>query len=144
MVVKRTIIIERLKEFDEILAELNKYRMVNETALRQDLSQRWIIERGLIAAAEIIFDITDHILAAHYGIYPETYEDSLEKLKENKVISVSLYSQLRGLGGFRNILVHRYLGIDIANVAQNYQKGLRTFPQFAQEILAWLDSQRTA
>ena len=144
MVVKRTTIIERLKEFDEILAELNKYRMVNETALRQDLSQRWIIERGLIAAAEIIFDITDHILAAHYGIYPETYEDSLEKLKENKVISVSLYSQLRGLGGFRNILVHRYLGIDIANVVQNYQKGLRTFPQFAQEILAWLDSQRTA
>ncbi|MCB0193019.1 MAG: DUF86 domain-containing protein [Anaerolineae bacterium] len=125
------------------MTELNKYRSVDETELRQDLSQRWIIERGLIAAAEIIFDVTDHILAAHYSVYSETYEDSLEKLNENKVISDSLYNQLRGLGGFRNILVHRYLGIDIANVAQNFQKGLKTFPQFAQEILVWLDSQRT-
>jgi uncharacterized protein YutE (UPF0331/DUF86 family) len=45
------------------------------------------------------------------------------------------------LDGFRNILVHRYLGINPDEVFDNFQKGLVVFPAFAQEILAWLDAQ---
>lgn len=144
MVVKRSAITERIKELDQILVELNKYRAIDEATLHQDLSQRWIIERGLIAGAEIVFDIADHVLAAHFGLYVDSYEDSLQQLHDNQIISQLLYQQLKGLGGFRNILVHRYLGIDIALVFQYYQKGLQVFPQFAQEILTWLDAQRTA
>lgn len=46
---------------------------------------------------------------------------------------------MRGLAGFRNILVHRYLAIDPQEVLDNYIKGLEVFPAFAREILAWLD-----
>ena len=49
--------------------------------------------------------------------------------------------QIKGLDGFRNILVHRYLGINPDEVFDNFQKGLVVFPAFAQEILAWLDAQ---
>lgn len=60
----------RLKELDQVLTELSRYRNVAREQFRADLSQRWIIERGLIAAASIIFDVADHILAGHYGLYP--------------------------------------------------------------------------
>lgn len=47
---------------------------------------------------------------------------------------------MKGLGGFRNILIHRYLGIDPVEVFENFQKSLEVFPEFAQEILLWLDT----
>ncbi|GAB4419643.1 MAG: DUF86 domain-containing protein [Anaerolineae bacterium] len=140
MVVREEGIKQRLKELDEILQELSKYRQVSRAEVDSSLSQRWIIERGLIAAASVIFDIADHILAGHFGYYAETYESSLAGLRDKRVISDNLYSQMKGLGGFRNILIHRYLGIDPAEVFENFQKSLEIFPEFAQEILAWLDT----
>ena len=141
MVLKPDTIEQRLKKLNRILQELKKYEGLEPDVLRQDLSQRWIIERGLIAAASIILEIADHILAGHFGIYVETYEESLAELQNNKVISAALYQQIKGLGGFRNLLVHDYLGLDTAQVFDNFQKGLRVFPLFAQEILDWLDAQ---
>ena len=139
MILRRETIEERLKELDEILSELGKYRDITWERFQADLSQRWIIERGLIAAASVIFDIADHILAGHFGFYAETYEESLEALRDKEVISKELYRQIRGLGGFRNILIHRYLGIDPHEVFENFSKGLGVFPGFAREVLAWLD-----
>lgn len=141
MVLRREAIEQRLKELDEVLQELGKYREADHETLRQNLSQRWIVERGLIAAASIILDVADHILAGHFGAYVETYEESLQALRDRAVISAELYGQIKGLGGFRNILVHRYLGIDPDEVFDHFQKGLVVFPAFAQEILAWLDVQ---
>lgn len=105
-----------------------------------DLSQQWIIERGLIAAASVIFDIADHILAGQFGLYAETYEEGLELLYGRGVLSGPLFQRIKGLGGFRNILVHRYLGIDPREVYDNFHKGLGVFPDFAQETLVWLDT----
>ena len=84
--------------------------------------------------------MADHILAGHFGTYAETYEDSLQNLQGKRVISEELYYQIKGLGGFRNILVHQYLGIDPDEVFENFQKGLAVFPAYAQEILVWLDT----
>jgi len=139
VVLKQEIIIARLKELDEILNELNKYRNVAWEIFHTDLSKRWIVERGLIAAASVIFDIADHILAGHFGHYAETYEQSLEALHEKDVLSKKIYGQIKGLGGFRNILIHRYLAIDPREVFENFKKGLDVFPRCAQEILSWLD-----
>jgi len=139
MVLNRQVVEARLKELDEVLQELDKYRDVAWESFRADLSLRWIIERGLIAAATIIFDVADHILAGRFGVYAESYEDSLVLLCDKDVISEGLYQQIRGLGGFRNILIHRYMGIDHHEVFENFGKGREVFPAFAQEVLAWLD-----
>lgn len=140
MVLKREAVEERLKELDKVLQELSKYRDLPWERFEADLSQQWIIERGLIAAASIIFDIADHILAGQFGLYAETYEEGLELLYGRRVLSGPLFQRIKGLGGFRNILVHRYLGIDPREVYDNFHKGLKVFPDFAQETLVWLDT----
>ena len=137
--VRRESVEVRLKELDEIIQELFKYKDVNPEALKRDLSQRWIIERGLIAGASIIFDVADHILSEDFGFYLESYEESLSGLFEKGVISEDLYKQIRGLGGFRNILIHRYTGIDPDLVFENFHRGLKVFPRFAKEVLAWME-----
>jgi len=138
MVLRRETIDEQLKELARILQELRKYQDMPRESLQGDLSQRWIIERGQIAAASVIFDIADHILAGQFGVYADTYAASLQALRDHQVISEELYGQIRGLGGLRNILVHRYLQVDAGEVFDHYQSGLRVFPRFAQEVLTWL------
>ncbi len=139
MVLRRESITQRLKELDTVLQELGRYENLTVADVQNKLAQRWIIERGLIAAASLILDMANHILAGHYGMYPATYEESLVGLAQKNVISDSLFQQLKGLGSFRNVLVHLYQEIDPHQVWESYQKGMTVFPQFAQEVLVWLD-----
>lgn len=140
MVLSREMIEERLRELDGVLHELTKHRDLTRHVLEQNLTLRWAIERGLIAAAELVFDIANHILSARFATYPETYEESLKLLAEKRVISRALYDRLRGFGGFRNVLVHRYRAIDPGAVLENFRKSLQVVPAFAAEVLAWLDA----
>ena len=140
MVLRREAIEERLKELDQTLRELGKYATMPWDGFDRDLSQRWIIERGLLAAASVIFDAADHILAGHFGLYPETYEQSLKALRDNQVISEGLYGDGSRAWGGRNILIHRYLGVDPCEVFESFHKSLQTFPRFAQEIIMWLET----
>ena len=141
MVLKPESIQQRLAELDTILSELNKYQHLSSEKIQGDLSQRWIIERGLIAATSLILDIADHILGSHFGVYADSYEQSLIGLRERAVISEQLYNGIKGMGGFRNVLVHGYLHIQPLIVLENYHKALNVFPQFMQEIMAWVDGQ---
>jgi uncharacterized protein YutE (UPF0331/DUF86 family) len=141
MVLKPDAILARLKELDQILLELDKYRDLAWDKFMESLSQRWIIERGLMAAAAMIFDVSNQILGGHFAQYPGSYESSLEMLHNAQVLPSELYEQMRGLGGFRNILAHGYLEIDPRLVYENLEKGLRVFPRYGQVILAWLDEQ---
>jgi uncharacterized protein YutE (UPF0331/DUF86 family) len=140
MVLKRESVISRLKELDTIVHELHRYEGSTAGELQSDLSKRWIIERGLIAAATLILDVADHILVEEYGVHAATYEESLAGLRDRGVISDQLYEELQGLGGFRNILVHLYQDVDIRQLLEGYQRGLQTFPEYARQILSWLDA----
>ena len=64
----------------------------------------------------------------------------LECLHTRGVIPGALYQKLKGLGGFRNILVHDYLRIDLGEVQRNLIKAFEAFPAFSREILQWLKS----
>jgi len=128
---------ERLRELDRVLEELSRYRDHSADEIEESLSLRWTIERGLIAAANLVFGIADHILGS-FGIYSETYEEGLRLMKEKGVISPGLYLRLRGFGGFRNVLVHEYMRVDIPLLRQNFLKALKVLPEFAREVDEWL------
>jgi uncharacterized protein YutE (UPF0331/DUF86 family) len=137
MVIRKALIEDRLKQLDTILQELLRYHSVSEEELLASLSLRWTVERGLLAAASQVFDVAEHILSG-LGAYPETYEDSLRLLKEKKVVSAALYRRLKGLGGFRNVLVHEYVKIDLDEVHRNLRQAFKVFPAFSAEVQDWL------
>lgn len=138
MVLKRSSIIDRLKRFDETLHELHRYEATTFEEFRDSISLQWIIEHGLIRCATIIFDIADHLLSGHFNSYSESYEESLAELYRHGVISEGLFQNLKGLGGFRNVLVHQYMVVEPGETLENFRKGLKVFPQFGQEIQSWL------
>ena len=57
----------------------------------------------------------------------------LECLHTRGVIPRDLYQNLQGLGGFRNILVHDYLRIDVGELQRNLIKAFEVFPAFPEK-----------
>ena len=69
----------------------------------------------------------------------QDYEDIIVQLAVTDVIDKPLQRRLTGLGGFRNILVHGYLRIDPARVAEYLARAPSDFSEFARAIRSWLD-----
>ena len=138
MGLNRAFISAALDELKKVTSELAKYQTITLPEIETNLSLRWTVERGLLAGLRLIFQVADHILAEHFGRKPETYEALLRELCAAGVISQSLYSSLRGAGGFRNVLVHEYVQIDLRHVLEALQKAPEQFATFAREISDWL------
>jgi uncharacterized protein YutE (UPF0331/DUF86 family) len=135
MTFDKNLIKENLIELNNIYTELLKYKDIKEEEMINNLSIRWIIERGILAGISIILDIGNHILASQYRIYPDTYEDVLKEMFSKGIISQEIYSKIKGMGSFRNILAHEYIKIDPKKVYQNYKKFLETTPEISKELL---------
>jgi len=138
MAIRRDFIHESLADLDQVAAELEKYASVTAQAMARDLSLRWTVERGLLAGLTILFTVCEHILAAHFRRYPETYEGLLQELHHAGVLPPALYERLKGSGGFRNVLVHEYVRVDLEQLAAALRGAPATFREFARAVEEWL------
>ena len=139
MVFRKENVIERLKKLEAVLARLNEKAGFDFEEYQQNTDLQWIVERGLEVASSTILDLGNHILAGAFKTPADEYEQILQGLHQNHVLSGDVYKELKGLGGFRNILVHGYLNINPELVYGHYQKALKTFPGFIFEIEMWLE-----
>ncbi len=135
MTFDKNLVKENLIELNNIYRELLKYKDVKEEDFVNNITTRWIIERGLLAGINLILDIGNHVLASEYNIYPATYEDILKELFLKGILSQEVYLRIKCMGSFRNILAHEYIKIDPRKVYENYQRFLEILPEVLKEFL---------
>ena len=132
----------RLPKLKEVVSRLQEIRSAEAPAGPGSFRDAWAAERGLQLGAEIMLDIGNHILSAHFGVSAEDHEDVIVQLERCGVIPHDLRERLKGLGGFRNILVLDYLRLDPDRVAAHLARAPRDFSDFAGVIRRWLDTVR--
>jgi hypothetical protein len=54
-------------KLEEVIARLHKARQTDRATVRTNFREAWIAERGLQLGAEIILDIGNHVLSAHFA-----------------------------------------------------------------------------
>lgn len=141
MVLRVDAIRARLLKLEEVIEHLLELRGLSVQEIEGDFRNAWSLERGLQLGAEVLLDVGNHVLSAHYGVAAADYEDILTKLGRNGVIGADLAARLRGLGGFRNILVHGYLELDPERVHQHLQSAPEDFGAFSRALRQWLSEQ---
>jgi len=129
---------QRLQKLEQAISRLQDLGRTDRALLRTNFRDAWAAERGLQIAAEIVLDIGNHVLTAHFGESARDYEDVITRLAARSVIDDRLRSQLKGLGGFRNLLVHGYLDLDPDRVAAYLVDAPARFADFHAAIRAWL------
>ena len=73
-------------------------------------------------------------LASAVGLDPTTYGSSIDCLVEANVLPASFGKRFRGIAGFRNVLVHGYLDIDLDLIAKLLTESLDDFEEFAYYV----------
>ncbi len=141
MVFKKESIEERLLKLDEALKVLEEYKGLKWDKYQADIKIQWIVERGFIIIAEMIFDIGAHILSSIYREYCDEYEEILRGLSNKGIISQELAKGLEGFGGFRNVLIHEYIELDSKKVYEALIGKLDILERFKKEIAEWVARQ---
>ncbi len=132
-------IIERhLAALRGALRELRRHQGASARSLRTDTTRRWAVERGLLLCIQNALDIASHV-ASTEGHDPPTYGDSIDSLVASGVLPAEFGEQFRAVAGFRNIIVHGYLDLDLNRVARFLGEDLEDFEVFARHIESWLE-----
>lgn len=122
-----------LLALDEVLQVLRRHQGVTAEELRADRERLWIVEHGLQLAAQNVLDVATH-LAASAGRETPDYAAAIDRLGELGILPAEFAASLRGIAGFRNVLVHGYLDVDLDEVVELLGGRLDDFVRFARHI----------
>ena len=132
------VIRKHLAALREALSNLRRHAASNAQELRADADLRWIVERGLHLCVQNALDIATHLAAAS-GLDSPDYATAIDRLAEIKVLSPEFASRLRPMAGFRNVLVHGYLQVDLNVLERVLRDKLRELDEFALRVEAYLE-----
>ena len=132
-----TYLVERLADLRKHLDHLKALRpRVNSQALRADLSLHNDVLFSLLMVCQLVIDVAGE-LSAERGMAFEDYTQAVRNLAALKLVSHGTLAELERLPGFRNILVHEYVALDMDRVVEaiNRLDPIEEFSQRLQRLL---------
>ncbi len=134
-----TYVVERLAELSRHLDHLRAIRpqVRGPERLAEDLSLHNDVLFSLLTVAQVVIDVAGE-LSAREGHRFEDYTTAVRNLARLEGFSAELVDDLARLPGFRNILVHEYVGIDYGMVIEALDN-LEPVEAFLQVVLARLE-----
>ena len=88
----------------------------------------------MLVAIQSAIDIATDIIAEKGLRRPETYRETFEILAEDGIIDTLLAKDLSDLAGFRNVIVHIYWDLDLAQVYEILQSDYDVLMAFFEEM----------
>lgn len=128
-----TVVRRHLMALERARKNLERHSGLDLETLESDLDRRWAIERGLQLCAQNALDIATH-LAARAGLDAPDYAGAIDALADLGVLPRPFARRFRGIAGFRNILVHAYLEVDLGRVHALLSHSLEDFETFAAHV----------
>lgn len=136
------IITRKLRDLEGYIQQLRKFQSYSYNEIKDNLEKIWAIEHGLQISIQTIIDIGNHILAMIGENQIEEYVDILDKLSKHNVLPPRFVADIRGMVGFRNILVHRYGEVNPQQVYDVLQNELDDFEKYIGYIQSYFSSKQ--
>jgi uncharacterized protein YutE (UPF0331/DUF86 family) len=114
-----TYLVERLAELRKHLDHLREIRprVTGREALERDLSLHNDVLFSLLTVCQLVIDVAGD-LAARHGDRFEDYTEAVRTLGRDARFSPDLVRQLERLPGFRNVVIHEYVALDLDRVVE--------------------------
>ena len=119
------------------LARLEGLKGKARSEFHSDPYLRDIAERNLEVAAQCCIDISHRIISMERAQKPRDYYEAITRMGELGVLPPEFARKIAPIAGFRNILVHEYLGLDWDEVYSHLQR-IDDLVEFAEHIREWL------
>ena len=132
-----TVVRRHLLAIDEALQTLHRHQGKPVETLASDREELWVVERGLQLCAQNALDVATH-LAASAGRDVADYAAAIERMGDLGVLPPEFAARFRPVAGFRNVIVHGYLDVDLAMVHRLLNEHLDDFAEFARHVDRYL------
>ena len=112
-----TYLVERLAELRRHLDHLRaiRPRVTGRAAVKRDLSLHNDVVFSLLTVCQPVIDIADE-LSARRGDAFEDYTQAVRNLLRDARFPAEVVAQLERLPGFRNVIIHEYVALDMDRV----------------------------
>jgi uncharacterized protein YutE (UPF0331/DUF86 family) len=135
-VTDRDLVAKKLALVETCVRELRSLARLGE--IRHDIREERFVEHTLQIAIQAALDVAGHVVADERLGEPRTNRELFELLERYGWIPADLSASLRGMAGFRNILVHGYDVVDLAIVEEIVNDHLDDLLRFVSAIRAKL------
>ncbi len=132
-----SVIRRHLLALDRAVVRLRTHAGKQRCQVERDEDDLWAVERGLHLCAQNVLDIATHI-AASSGVDVPDYTSALDQLARLAILPEPFAKRFRGVAGFRNVLVHGYLDVDVELIHKILNERLSDFDEFARFVETWL------
>jgi uncharacterized protein YutE (UPF0331/DUF86 family) len=114
------------------------YRMPSEIPFEEDHLKQDAIAVNLQRAVEQAIDLANHVIRKKKLGLPKESRESFQILGEAGVIPHGLADKLKGMVGFRNILVHQYEDLDVKIMVDVIEHHLEELVDFTNHIVEYM------
>ncbi len=114
------------------------YARPSETPFSRDYLRQDAVIANLHRVCEQCIDMANHVIRLKKLGLPATSADSFILLRKAGIIDDELEKKLKGMVGFRNIVIHQYQDIDIKIVVEVVEKDADDLIEFAGILVSTL------
>jgi len=126
-----------IRELSDTLGDWERYREIPLEQLKSDRDTRNMVLHAMLVSIQSSIDIATEIIAKKGLRRPASYRDTFGVLAEAGVISLDLARTLSDLASFRNVLVHIYWDLDLAQVYSILERDLPPLQKYLYEMKAF-------
>jgi len=114
-----TYLVERLTQIRRHLDHLRdiRPRVTGREALERDLSLHNDVLFSLLTVCQLVIDVAGDLAARRGGRF-EDYKEAVRNLARDARFSPDLVRKLERLPGFRNVVIHEYVALDLERVVE--------------------------
>ncbi len=134
-----SVVRRHLLALDQALQTLRKHQGRPVDELQSNREERWVVERGLQLCTQNVLDVATHLAAAAGRDVPD-YATAIDQLSDLGVLPAGFAARIRPVAGFRNVIVHGYLDVDLTVVHRLLNERLDDFAEFARLVSLYLNN----
>lgn len=134
------VVLTRLREMQRLLDDLEKVGEVDVARLDDDRMLRHAVERIITALVDLAVSINGHLAIARGAAAPITYRASFAAAAAAGVVDAETAQRLERAAGMRNVLVHGYVDVEVAEVARAVPAARRDIGAYVRQVADWLSA----
>lgn len=134
--------LRRIEKFKQSLDKLKKLSKYPEKRFFEDPMLGSALERNIQVSVEAIMDVSRKIISFMEWDIPKTYKETIDLLREKRVIQNRLAESLKDLVGLRNILVHLYADVRLDTVLDGLEDSITTLDSAMKKLLEFCEDKK--
>lgn len=128
----------KLEQLGEYVGFLRKYQPHDLEELKNDYMLRAALERNMEVSLSCMIDICERIISSERLKRPDTYREVILTLGQHEILPKTLAEKLAPAAGFRNLLIHMYVEVDLEKFYTHLQEEPDNLELFAKYIAQYL------